>query len=253
MVHNDQFDNLVDFSSYHLGNYRLVRSLGHGGFASVYLGEHLYLQRLAAIKVLHRALAEEELTRFLEEARLLARLSHPHIVRVLEFAVAQRWKTIQSRKVKERLPFLVMDYAPGGNLRSLYPAGTRLALDVVITQIKQVASALQYAHECNIIHRDIKPEMLLMNLQLEVLLSDFGLALFTPTPDLLSLQGMAGTLAYTAPEQLQGKPSFASDQYSLAIIAYEWLCGSRPFVVGGIELIMHHISSPPPRLRSKTP
>ena len=113
MVHNTNFATVVDFSNYHLGNYRLVRSLGHGGFASVFLGEHLYLKRLAAIKVLRTVLADEGKVHFLEEARLLANLSHPHIVRVLEFAVAQRWRVIQNSRVTEHMPFLVMDYAPG--------------------------------------------------------------------------------------------------------------------------------------------
>ncbi len=251
MANNKQADPQNGFSQ-QLGNYRLVRSLGSGSFAFVYLGEHIYLKRLAAIKVLRTVLSEQEMRRFLEEARLLANLSHPHIVRVLEFAVAQR-AAMQNSQIKELVPFLVMDYAPAGNLRSTYPEGTRVALALVIDIIKQVADALQYAHEQNIIHRDIKPENLLMNERQEVMLSDFGLALFAPSADVLNRQRMAGTLAYTAPEQLQGRPSFASDQYSLGIITYEWLCGTRPFEGEDVEIIMQQVSSPPPRLQSKNP
>lgn len=254
MVNVNNAAPIADPSSHRLGNYRLVRLLGKGGFAHVYLGEHLYLKRLAAIKVLRAALGEREKEHFLEEAKLLANLVHPHIVRVLEFAVAQRWVVIQNSKVKENIPFLVMDYAPGGSLRACYPAGVCLPLNVVIANVGQVAAALQYAHERNVIHRDIKPENLLINERQEIMLSDFGLALFTPsTPSLLSLQGMAGTLSYAAPEQLQGRPGFASDQYSLAIIAYEWLCGSLPFGGTDIEIIMDQVSAPPPRPRSKNP
>ena len=231
-----------------LGNYRLVRLLGRGGFAAVYLGEHLYLKRLAAIKVLQRVLGEKEQAHFLEEARLLANLSHPHIVGVLEFAMAQRCIVIQNRQIVENIPFLVMDYAPAGSLRTLYPVGVRLPLDVVVKNVKQVASALQYAHDQNIVHRDVKPENLLMNERQEIMLSDFGLALFSPPLGFLSLQGIAGTFAYSAPEQLRGKPEFASDQYSLAIVAYEWLCGYLPFTGSNLEVVMHHVSSPPPRL-----
>jgi serine/threonine protein kinase len=234
-----------------LGNYRLVSLLGRGGFAAIYLGEHIYLKRLAAIKVLRTVLGEQEKGQFLEEARLLANLSHPHIIRVLEFAIAQKWTIVQGKPVRENIPFLVMDYAPGGSLRAFYPAGARLSLDTVVNYIKQVASALQFAHNQNIIHRDIKPENLLLNEQKEIMLSDFGLALFAPSPEFLNLQGMVGTPHYMAPEQLRGKPQFASDQYALAVVAYEWLCGQRPFNGGDAELIMQHISSPPPRLRSK--
>lgn len=253
LININNLDAMADFSSDRLGNYRLIRLLGHGGFASVYLGEHLYLKRPAAIKVLRTVLKDKEKERFLAEAKLLANLSHPHIVRVLEFAVAKKQKVVQNHIVKENIPFLVLDYAPGGNLRSSYPEGTRLAPKQVITYIRQLADALQYAHNQNIIHRDIKPENFLLNEQQEVMLSDFGLALFAPFPEQLSQQGMAGTVAYSAPEQLRGKPLFASDQYALAIVAYEWLCGQRPFQGIETDIIMQHMSSPPPSLRNKNP
>src|SRR6266446_6137634 len=149
----------------HLGNYHLLRLLGRGGFAEVYLGEHLYLQNRAAVKVLHTRLSEEEAARFVTEARTLARLSHPHIVRVLDFAV------------HEGLPFLVMEYAPGGTLRMRHPAGSRLPLATIVSYVRQVASALQYAHEQHLMHRDVKPENLLLGAREEVLLADFGLAM----------------------------------------------------------------------------
>src|SRR5450631_3387949 len=109
MTNDNRFSPQVDSSRHHLGNYHLVRSLGNGSFAFVYLGEHVYLKRLAAIKVLRTVLAEKEMRRFLEEARLLANLSHPHIIRVLEFAVARR-RVMQDSDMKEHVPFLVMDY-----------------------------------------------------------------------------------------------------------------------------------------------
>jgi serine/threonine protein kinase/energy-coupling factor transporter ATP-binding protein EcfA2 len=243
----------VDYSGDHFGNYRLVRLLGRGGFATVYLGEHLYLKRLAAIKVLRTTLSNQDKERFLEEARLLANLSHPQIVRVLEFAVTPRFVTLQKKQVVENVPFLIMDFVPGNNLRLLFPADSTLSLDVVVNYIKQTAAPLQYAHDRGVIHRDIKPENLLLNEQQQVMLSDFGLALLAPSPDLLSLQDIAGTAPYAAPEQLRGKPVFASDQYALGIIAYEWLCGHRPFEGEDAEVIMQHISTPPPRIRKEKP
>src|SRR5215470_3090675 len=151
-----------------LGNYRLLRLLGQGGQASVYLGEHLYLKSQAAVKVRHVALTEEEQAVFLQEAQTLVRLSHPRIVRVLDFAL------------QDGLPFLVMEYAARGTLRQRHPRGTRLPLDVIVPYVKQVASALQYTHDQRLIHRDIKPENMLLSARDEVLLSDFGLVMLAP-------------------------------------------------------------------------
>src|SRR5579864_3728285 len=224
-----------------LGNYRLLRLLGRGGFAEVYLGEHVYLKRRAALKVLHTLLEEEDIDPFLAEAQLLARLNHPHIVRVHDFAVEQG------------TPFLAMDYARHGTLRQRYPRGSCLSLATTVAYVKQVAAALQYAHTQQVIHRDVKPENMLVGASQKVLLSDFGISLFTPSPEQLSTQNMAGTLSYMAPEQIRGKPGFASDQYSLGIVVYEWLCGVRPFEGSMTEVMVQHLTMPPPALREKDP
>jgi serine/threonine protein kinase len=225
-----------------LGNYRLLRSLGRGGFAEVYLGEHLYLKRRAALKVLHTSLEDEEVGQFLSEAQTLARLDHPNIVRVLDFAVEQ-----------DGTPFLVMDYAPRGTLLQRHPRSSYLSLQTTVAYVKQVAAALQYAHNHHVIHRDVKPGNMLLGPQQQVMLSDFGLALFTSSPEQLSTQGREGTIPYMSPEQLRGKPTFASDQYALGIVVYEWLCGARPFEGDFWQLAYQHVSVPPPRLREKDP
>ena len=147
-----------------LGNYRLIQLLGQGNFSEVYLGEHVHLNTQAAIKVLYGQLAKNEGEGFLNAARTLAHLRHPHIVQVLDFGV------------EGTTPFLVMDYAPGGNLRQRHPKGAQIPLDTVVTYVTQVAAALQYAHQQQLIHRDIKPENLLLGRNNEVLLSDFGIA-----------------------------------------------------------------------------
>ncbi len=244
---------LSGLSGRQIGNYRLLRMLGQGGFACVFLGEHLYLKRLAAIKVLRMALNNQDKERFLSEARLLATLTHPHIVHVLDFGVAQRVETIGNEQFVEYIPYLVMDFASDNNLRVSHPAGSCLSIKTVVDYVKQIADALQYAHNKGIIHCDVKPENLLLDEQQTVMLSDFGLALFAPRPELLSTREMHGTLPYAAPEQLRGKPCFASDQYSLGVIAYEWLCGRRPFVGDDVTVILQHISSAPPSLRSQNP
>src|SRR5581483_6615029 len=148
-----------------LGNYRLQRLLGTGGFADVYLGEHLHLGTLAAIKVLHTKLTGDEITLFRQEARLIARLSHPHIIRVFDF------------DVDDMTPFLIMDYAPGGTLRQRHPKRTRVPLPSIMEYVKQIASGLQYAHDQKLVHRDIKPENMLIDQHGNIVISDFGVAL----------------------------------------------------------------------------
>src|SRR5216683_3046150 len=219
-----------------LGNYRLVRLLGEGGFAEVYLGEHAHLSRQAAIKVLHTQLTQRDIEKFREETRTIARLEHPNIVPVLDFGV------------DNRTPYLVMSYAVNGTLRQRHPKGTRLPLATIVSYVKQIAGALQYAHDQKLIHRDVKPENMLVGKHDEILLSDFGIAVMAQSSRYQNPQDMAGTMTYMAPEQMQGKARPASDQYSLGIVVYEWLTGQRPFHGSLTELIGQHISTPPPSL-----
>src|SRR6266567_3137170 len=161
---------MADRVGQQLGNYRLLRSLGTGGFAEVYLGEHVHLDTRAAVKVLHAPLTDENKEKFSTEARTIARLIHPNIVRILEFGV------------EDDTSFLVMDYAPNGSLCQRHPRGIPLTLDIILPYVKQVAAALQYTHSQRysdnrrLIHRDIKPENMLLRRDNEVVLSDFGIA-----------------------------------------------------------------------------
>src|SRR5438105_1922503 len=232
---------MADRVGQQLGNYRLIRLLGRGGFAEVYLGEHHRLQTQAAIKVLRTQLADDDVEGFLKEARTIAHLEHPHIVRVLDFDVQQG------------TPFLVMSYAPNGNLRQRHAKGTMLLLNTILDYVKQITNALQYAHDEKLIHRDIKPENMLLGRHNDILLSDFGIALVTQSSRLQSTQEAIGTAAYMAPEQLQGKPRRASDQYALGIVVYEWLCGERPFHGSFTEIYSQHMFTPPPSLDEKLP
>jgi serine/threonine protein kinase len=235
---------MADRLGQQLGNYRLVRYLGQGGFAEVYLGEHIYLDTLAAIKVLHTQLASEDVEHFHTEARTIARLVHPHIVRILDYGV------------EGTTPFLVMDYAPHGTLRKQHPKGTILPLSTIVSYVAQIADALQYAHDQKVIHRDVKPENMLIGRRNEVLLSDFGIALVAQSSHYLSTQGLqdlAGTIAYMAPEQIQAQAGPNSDQYSLGIVVYEWLSGMRPFQGAFTEVAVKHTLVPPPSLRKIVP
>lgn len=134
-----------------LGHYHLKRLLGQGGFAEVYLGEHLHLGTDAAIKVLRAHLGSaQEIEAFRAEARTIAQLKHPNIIGVSDFGL------------EEGIPYLVMEYASAGTLRQRHPKGSRVELATIIPYVKQVASALQYAHERKLIHRDVKPENMLL-------------------------------------------------------------------------------------------
>ena len=226
-----------------LGNYHLTQLLGQGGFAEVYLGEHVYLDTQAAIKVLRTRLTNEEIEQFRTEARTIARLVHPHIVRVLDFGV------------DGTIPFLVMDYAPNGTLRKRHSFGTQLPMSTVVTYTHQIADALQYAHDHRVIHRDVKPENILLDKDDRVLVSDFGIALVVSSRSYSTQfnQDLVGTISYMAPEQIQAQAGPASDQYALGIVVYEWLCGTRPFMGSFTEVAVKHALAPLPSLREKIP
>ena len=225
-----------------LGEYRLGRLLGRSRFAEVYYGEHLELNVPVAIKVLNWRYIREGAGKFLDQACTLAQLEHPHIVRVLDMGI------------EDLTPFMVMNYAPFGTLRDYFPKHTRLPLPTAVSYIKQVADALQYVHDQMLIHRDIKPHNMLVGPEKQVWLSDFGVAMLSQSLDSNSSSDASdfeGTVVYAAPEQLQGQPQRSSDQYALAVVAYEWLTGEWPFTGAFNDIARQHLFDLPPRLRRK--
>jgi serine/threonine protein kinase len=208
---------MIDRTGQHLGHYRLLRLVGHGAFADVYLGEHLFLRTQVAVKVLRSALTSSSQHAFLREAQIIAQLEHPHIVRVQDFGIETGTNT----------PFLVMTYAPHGSLRQHYSSGTRPTAAEIISYVQQAADALHYAHDRKLVHCDVKPENLLLGQQNEVLLSDFGVAFLRQWPS--HWQSVWGTPGYAAPELSWSNPLPASDQYALAVIVYEWFSQSHPY------------------------
>lgn len=232
---------MTDRVGQQLGNYQLLRLMGTGGFAEVYLGQHIYLNTQAAIKLMNAQLAKDDRGQFRTEASNLAQLIHPNIVRVLDFGI------------EGKTPFIVMDYAPNGTLRDRHPRMSYIPLSIVVSYVQQLAAALQYAHDAKLIHRDIKPENMLLGRNNEILLSDFGLAIIAQNSRSVNTGELAGTILYMAPEQIQGRPRFASDQYSLAAVVYEWLSGNRLFSGSTTEIVEQHLYNPPSPLREKVP
>jgi eukaryotic-like serine/threonine-protein kinase len=226
-----------------IGNYQLIHHIGQGGFADVYMGQHISDKTQVAIKVLHENLTYEEIKKFLEQAHTLSHLNHPHIIRILDFGM------------EEHTPFLVMDYAPYGTLRQHYPKGTQLPLSTVVTYVKSLADALQYIHDHGFIHRDIKPHNMLIGPQHQIMLSDFGTAVVAESMGYRrqKIQEFEGTILYAAPEQIRGKPRISSDQYALGIVIYEWLTGSWPFYGTVEEIASQHTLTSPAPLSQKVP
>ena len=234
---------MTDLTGKQLGSYRLIRQLGNGGFAVVYLGEHILLKTQAAIKVLHQIqLSSEEEEKFRNEARTIAKLKHRNIIQVLDYGIQESTNT----------PYLAMEYAPR-TLRQRYATGTVLSPINILRNVKEVVNALQYAHDRKVIHRDVKPENMLLDENDNVRLSDFGIAVVYESSRASSTQDRHGTPPYMAPEQFLGKPLPASDQYALGIVVYEWLCGSRPFHGSLGELIRQHENAKPPSMLEKVP
>ncbi|HET9919960.1 MAG TPA: serine/threonine-protein kinase [Ktedonobacteraceae bacterium] len=234
---------MADLTGQQFGVYRVIQPLGRGGYGATYLGEHIHLKNQVLIKTLPAGADGRETQNFINQARLLAKVSHPNIVHILDFG--EQGDTY----------FIVTDYAPGGSLRQRHPRGSRVPLNTVVSYVRQVASALQYAHDQGIVHRDVRPEHMLVGRKGEILLSGFDIAVASRT--MISASGMpnmAGAMAYIAPEQVMGeKPRPASDQYALGVVIYEWLSGDVPFHGKPMEVAMQHLHTPPLSLRMQMP
>src|SRR5688572_3549894 len=200
--------------------YRLVRELGRGGMATVYLSDDLRHDRRVAVKVLHPELASSlGPDRFLREIKLAARLNHPHIVPLYDSGEASGFL------------YYVMPLVEGESLRDRLLRDGHISTEESLQIVRGIASALDYAHRQNIVHRDIKPENVMLQ-DGEALVTDFGIAkaVSVASGDTLTQTGMmVGTPAYVSPEQAAGEISIdgRSDQYSLACVLYEMLSGRK--------------------------
>ncbi len=227
------------------GRYRIDEPIGEGGMAVVYRGYDLVLNRPVAIKVLRGQFAADAsfLRRFEREAQAAARLSHPNIVSVYDVGRDDGTR------------YIVMEYVPGKTLKQLILERAPLPLDEAIHIVRQVAAALDYAHQHGLVHRDIKPQNILVDERGFVKVTDFGIAKGLADVSLTEAGFGMGTVHYVSPEQARGEPATpASDVYALGLVLYEMLTGRLPFEADNpIGLAMQHVHEAPPPPRQFNP
>lgn len=220
-----------------IGDYVVGEFIGRGGFGNVYKARHRYIDRDACIKVV-QSKSEEFNASLLREAKLLNLLDHKYIVRL-------HTVTIENDQI-----YLIMDYIDGGNLSVLLKSTSApLPLKEVDSIIGQIAEGLHYLHQKQIIHLDLKPHNILRNKEGQVFIADFGIAKILNTDLTQTFQAgliNAGTPAYMAPEHFKGDPGYASDRYSLGIIAYQLLTNRVPFTGTPEQMQEGHCHKPPP-------
>ncbi len=202
------------------GRYRIERVLGHGGMASVYVARDAELDRPVALKILADRLADDRefRRRFLREARLAARLSHANVVQVYDAGE------------DDKRPFIVMEYVDGVSLAEILAERGKLPVAEAAHIARQAALGLQSAHDADLVHRDVKPQNLLVRDDGVVKIADFGIARAAELSRVTQAGTVLGTAAYLAPEQARGDDVTASaDVYSLGAVLYEELTGRPPF------------------------
>lgn len=225
-----------------IDRYKIIAEIGRGGMAIVYRAVDTTLDRSVAIKIIIPEYANKEklLKRFGREAKILAKLSHSNLVKVLDYGEY------------EGSPYIIMEYIPGGTLGSRL--GKPINYGEAAAILAPVARALNYAHQQKVVHRDVKPVNILINESGQALLSDFGILKLMDTDETQGLTGtgkIVGTPSYMSPEQIRGKAiDGRSDIYSLGIVFFEMITGKKPYTANTpIELSLKHLNDPIPRAR----
>ncbi|WP_367342164.1 Stk1 family PASTA domain-containing Ser/Thr kinase [Limosilactobacillus sp.] len=231
---------------YKLSNrYQIVRSLGEGGMANVYLARDLVLDRYVSVKLLRVDLRDDPKTRhrFEREAMATTQLSDPHIVGVYDVGVDQG------------MQYMVMEYVDGMDLKAYINQYFPIPLPQVIDIMEQVLSAVEVAHQHGIIHRDLKPQNILIDDNKNIKITDFGIATATSANSMTQTNTLLGSVHYLSPEQARGSMATSlSDIYSLGIILYELLTGTVPFEgENAVSIALKHSRDNVPSVRSQFP
>ena len=233
------------------GRYRLESVVASGGMGRVWRASDIRLQRSVAVKILRSEFAGDAtfLSRFRAEAQCAALLNHPHIAAVHDYGEAVVPDS------GEPLAYLVMELIDGESLSDLLARSGRLGASDTLRIIGQTAAALAAAHAAGVVHRDVKPGNVLVMPELDVKITDFGIAQSASSVPLTGTGKVIGTAHYLSPEQASGgKATAASDVYALGVVAYECLAGHRPFEgESSVQVALQHIRDLPPPLPSTVP
>lgn len=231
----------LDLSGRSIADFQILRKLGQGGMGQVYLAQQISLKRNVALKVLRPELSSspKALARFEQEATTVAKVTHPNIVQVYAFGV------------EEGIAYVALEYVEGKNLKEILAKRGPPELPIALSIMRQVAAALQRASEAGIIHRDVKPENILVTRKTEVKVADFGLARVKegdkPGLNLTQTGVTMGTPLYMSPEQVEGKPvDCRTDVYSFGVTCYHLLSGEPPFRgESAFEVALQHVQKQP--------
>jgi eukaryotic-like serine/threonine-protein kinase len=221
------------------GRYSLRDPLGSGGMAEVFLAYEEVLERDVALKILKEQYADDEgfVERFRREAQSAASLNHPNIVHIYDWGGPENGEA----------SYIAMEYAPGGTLEDRIIEDGPLPPYKAVEVASQIAEALGFAHERGVIHRDIKPQNILLSALGDAKVTDFGLARAAYSPSLSQTSLVVGTASYMSPEQAMGGPADPrSDLYSLGVVLYEMLTGELPYEGGSsVTIAVKHVIEPP--------
>jgi eukaryotic-like serine/threonine-protein kinase len=239
------------------GRYRLDAEIGRGGMSTVYRAFDTVLERPVAIKLMHREIAADsaQLERFRREARAVAQLSHAHIVTVIDAGEEPSGEEGLSRQAQVGTPYIVFEYVEGETLKQLIRREGPLEISQAIAYAIEIARALGAAHERLIVHRDVKPQNVLIGAEGSAKITDFGIAR-TLSEEGLTLDGrVLGTTDYVSPEQALGQPvTGQSDLYSLGVVLYEMLTGEVPFSgQTPVAVAMRHVRERVPDVQELRP
>jgi serine/threonine-protein kinase len=227
------------------GRYRLQSKLGSGGMSTVYLAQDEVLDRPVALKLLHQEISDDaaQLERFRREARAAARLSHPNLVGVIDAGEDQG------------RPYIVFEYIEGETLKRRIEAEDGLAVDEAVAYAIEIGRGLTAAHARKLVHRDVKPQNVLIDTDGRAKVTDFGIARSMESKGLTATGRVLGTTDYVSPEQAMGEDvDERSDVYSLGVVLYEMLTGDVPFEAETqVGVAMKHVNDPMPDVQAKRP